>query len=54
MDETATNSYSHSGTYWYGLTVNEKYDDDWKYPNNKICIACALNVYSTLSLFIGI
>ena len=54
MGDTAKNVYMHTGTYYYGLKINTKYDDDWKYPKNKICMACSDNSYSSLFLFIGI
>ena len=54
MAENAKDVYVHTGTYYYGLTADTKHNDDWKYPMNKICIACGQNTYSELFFFIGI
>lgn len=53
MTDTAKDIFSHTGTYYYGLTQGTKYDDDWKYPKNKICCAVSNNTYSALFMFIG-
>lgn len=54
MDYNAEKAYAHTGTYYFGLTQGIKYDDEWKYPKNKICCVVAKNAYSALFMLIGI